>query len=170
MGRRSYQSSCHLFTNRQRNWSSSWLTRSVCLSVWGCQAVEVYLVAFGEQSYELRSAVRDNTFRKAVEFPNIMEEESGCAFRCDRRVRRNEVYSFGDSIHDRHNGVMSGGLWKFDHKINTEGVPPCVRNGEQLKLANRRMSPRFRPETKIASTHILADVPRHLGPLVVPGH
>ena len=40
MGRRSYQSSCHSLINRQRNWSSSWLTRSVCLSVWGCQAVE----------------------------------------------------------------------------------------------------------------------------------
>ena len=40
MGKRSYQSSCHLLTNRQRNWSSSWLTRSVCLSIWGCQAVE----------------------------------------------------------------------------------------------------------------------------------
>jgi len=40
MGRRSYQSSCHLLMNRQRNWSSSWLTRSICLFVWGCQAVE----------------------------------------------------------------------------------------------------------------------------------
>ena len=40
MDRRSYQSFCCLLTNRQRNWLSSWLTRSVCLSVWGCQAVE----------------------------------------------------------------------------------------------------------------------------------
>jgi len=109
-------------------------------------------------------------FWEAVEFPNIMEEESGYSFCCDSRVRRNEVYSFGDSIYDRHNGIMSGGLQEFDHKIDTEGVPPCVQHGERLKLANRRMSPRFRPEAKIASTHILADVPRHLGPLVVPGH
>ena len=109
-------------------------------------------------------------FWEAVEFPNIMEEESGCSFHCDRCVCQNEVYSFGDSIYDRHNGIMSGGLQEFDHKIDTEGVPPCVQHGERLKLANRRMSPRFRPEAKIASTHILADVPRHLGPLVVPGH
>ena len=40
MDRRLYQSFCCLLTNRRRNWSSSWLTRSVCLSVWGCQAVE----------------------------------------------------------------------------------------------------------------------------------
>jgi len=40
IGRRSYQSFCHLLTNKRRNWSSSWLTRSVCPSVWGCQAVE----------------------------------------------------------------------------------------------------------------------------------
>ena len=99
-----------------------------------------------------------------------MEEESGCSFYCDRRVRRNEVYSFGDSIHDCHDGVMSRGLREFNHKIDTEGIPPCIWNGERLKLTNRRMSPRFRPEAEVASTHILADVPRHLGPLVVPGH
>ena len=111
-----------------------------------------------------------HTSLTAMEFPDVMEEESGCSFRCDRRVRRNEVYSFGDSIHDCHDSVMSGGLREFDHKIDTEGVPPRVRNGERLKLANGRMSPRFRPEAKIASAHILADVPRHLGPPVVPGH
>jgi len=109
-------------------------------------------------------------FQEAVEFPNVIEEESGCSFRCDRRVCRNKVYSFGDSIHDCHNDVMSRGLQEFDHKINTEGVPLCIWHGEWLKLANRRMSPRFRPEAKIASTHILANVPRHLGPPVVPRH
>jgi len=105
-----------------------------------------------------------------MEFPDVMEEESGCSFRCDRRVRWNEVYSFGDSIHDRHDSVMSGGLQEFDYKIDTEGVPLRVQNGKQLKLANGRMSPRFRLEAKIASAHILADVPRHLGPPVVPRH
>jgi len=105
-----------------------------------------------------------------MEFPDVMEEESGCSFHCNRRVRRNEVYSFGDSIHDCHDSVMSGGLWEFDHKIDTEGVPPRVWHRERLKLANRRISPRFRPEAKIASAYILADVPRHLGPPVVLGH
>jgi len=105
-----------------------------------------------------------------MEFPDVIEEELGCSFRCDRRVRRNEVYSFGDSIHDCHDRVMSGGLQEFDHKIDTEGVPLCVRNGERLELTNKRMLPRFSPEAKIASTHILADVPRHLRPPVVPGH
>ena len=118
----------------------------------------------------MRSAVRDDTFREAMEFPDIMEEELGCSFCYDRRVRWNEVYSFGDSIHDRHDGVMSRGLWEFDHKIDTKGIPLCIRNGERLKLANRRMSPRFCPEAEVASTHILANVPRHLGPPVIPGH
>ena len=99
-----------------------------------------------------------------------MKKESGCFFRCDHRVRRNEVYSFGDSIHDCYDGVMSRGLQEFDHKIDTEGIPPCIWNGERLKLANRRMSLRFRLEAEVISTHILADVPRHLGPPVVPEH
>jgi len=76
----------------------------------------------------------------------MMKEESGCSFRCNRCVRRNEVYSLGDGIHDGHNSVMSRGLREFDHEVNTEGIPACVRNGERLELANWRVSPRFGPE------------------------
>jgi len=74
----------------------------------------------------LRSAIGDDTFREAMEFSDVIEEKPGCSFRCDCRVRRNEVYPFGDSIHDRHDGVMSRGLQEFDHKIDTEGIPPCI--------------------------------------------
>ena len=38
------------------------------------------------------------------------------------------------------------------------------------EVCNRRVSPRFCPETEVAGTHILANVPRHLGLLVIPGH
>jgi len=94
----------------------------------------------------LGSAVRDNTFREAVELSDMVKKESGCSFRCNRCVRRNEVYSLGDGIHDGHDSVMSGGLQEFDHEINTEDIPPCIRNGEWLELANWRVSPRFSPE------------------------
>jgi len=114
--------------------------------------------------------VRDNTFREAVELPDMVKKESGCSFRCNRCVRQHKVYSFGDGIHDSHDGVMSRGLQEFDHEINTEGIPPCVQNGERLELANWRVSPRFSPETEIAGTYILADIPRHLRPPVVPRH
>jgi len=116
----------------------------------------------------LRSTVGDDAFREAVEFPDVVKKESGYSFSCDRRVHQNEVHSFGDSIHNYHNGVVSGGLQELDHKIDTEHIPPCVRNGEQLKLVNWRVSPRFSPEAEIADTYILADVPRYLGPPVVP--
>jgi len=82
-------------------------------------------------------------FWEAVELLDMVKKESGCSFRCNRRVHRNEVYSLGDRIHDGHNGVMFGGLREFDHKINTEHIPLCVRNGEWLELTNRRVSPRF---------------------------
>jgi len=80
------------------------------------------------------------------------------------------VYSLGDGIHDSHDGIMSRGLWEFDHEINTERIPSCVRTEEQLKLANWRVSPGFRPEAEITGTYILADIPRHLRPPVVPRH
>ena len=118
----------------------------------------------------MRSAIRDDTFREAMEFSDVIEEESGCSFCCDRRVRRNEVYSFGASIHNHHDSVMSRRLQEFNHKIDTERIPPCIQNRKQLKLADWRVSLRFCPETEITGTYILADIPRHLRPPVVPGH
>ena len=73
---------------------------------------------------------------EAIEFPDIVEEESGCSFHCDCCVHRNEVYSFGNRIHDSHDGIMSGGLQKFDHKIDAEHIPLCIQNGKWLKLVN----------------------------------
>jgi len=109
-------------------------------------------------------------FREAVELPDIMKKESGCSFRCNRCVHQNEVYPLGDRIHDSHDGIMFGGLQELDHEVNTEHIPPRVQNGERLKLANWRVSPRFSLEAEIAGTYILADIPRHLRPPVVPRH
>jgi len=109
-------------------------------------------------------------FQEAVELPDVVKKDSGCSFHYDRCVRQNEVYSLGDRIYDSHNGVMSRELWEFDHEINTEHIPPCVQNGEWLKLANWRVSPGFRPEAEITDTYILANIPRHLRLPVVPGH
>jgi len=72
-------------------------------------------------------------------FSDIIEEESGCSFRCDHCVCRNEVYSFGDRVHDSHDGIMSGGLQEFDHKIDAECIPLCVRHRERLQLTNQRI-------------------------------
>jgi len=85
-------------------------------------------------------------FQKAMELPDMVKKESGCSFHCNCCVRRNEVYSLGDGIHNGHDGVMSGGLWEFDHEIHTEHILPCVQNGEWLELTNWRVSPRFSPE------------------------
>jgi len=109
-------------------------------------------------------------FWKAMKFPDVMEEELGCTFYYDHCVYWNKVHSFGDKVHDSHDGVMSRGLWEFDHEIDTECVLLFVQNRKQLELANRRVLPRFYPEAEIAGTHILADVPRHLGPPVILGH
>jgi len=114
--------------------------------------------------------VGDNTLWEAVELPDMVKKESGRSFCCDHRVCQNEVYSLGDRVYYGHDGIMSGGLQEFDHEIDTEHIPPYIWNGERLKFANRRVSPGFRPEAEITGAHILTDIPKHLGPLVVPGH
>jgi len=114
--------------------------------------------------------VEDNTLWEAMELLDVVKKESGRSFHCDRCVRQNEVYSLGDEIYNSHDGVMSGGLREFDHKIDTECIPPCVWNGERLKFTNWRVSPGFCPEAEITGTYILANIPRHLRPPVVLGH
>jgi len=114
--------------------------------------------------------VGDNMFWEAVEFSDVIEKESGCFFCCDHCVCWNEVYSFGNRIHNSHDSVMSRGLQEFNHKIDAEHILSCIWNGEQLKLTNWRVLPRFHPEAEITGTYILADVPRHLGPPVVLGY
>jgi len=103
-----------------------------------------------------------------VELLDMVEKESSYSFCCDCCVCQNEVYSFGDGIHDSHDSVMSRGLQEFDHKIDTEHIPSCIWNGEQLKLANWRVLLGFHPEAEITDTYILANIPRHLRPPVVP--
>ena len=114
--------------------------------------------------------VRDNTSQETMEFPDVMEKKSGCFFHCDYCVCQNKVYSFGDRIHNSHDSVMSGELWKFNYKINIEHILLYIWNGEQLKLTNWKVSPGFHLETEITGTYILANVLRHLEPPVVLGH
>jgi len=60
--------------------------------------------------------------QETVELPDVVKKESGCSFHCDRCVRWNKVYSLGDGVYYSHDGIMSGGLWEFDHEIDTEGI------------------------------------------------
>jgi len=105
-----------------------------------------------------------------MELPDMVKKEFGCSFHCDRHVHRNEVYSLRDGVYYSHDGVMSRELWEFNHEIDTERIPLYVRNREQLKFTNRRVLLGFRPEAEITGAHILTNIPRHLRPLVVPGH
>ena len=107
---------------------------------------------------------------EAVELPDVVKKESGHSFCCDHCVRWNEVYFLGDGIYDSHDGIMSRGLWESDHEIDTKHIPLCVRNREQLKFTNWRVSLGFRLEAEITGAYILANIPRHLRPPVVPGH
>jgi len=107
---------------------------------------------------------------EAMELPDVVKKKFGRSFHCDHCVCQNKVYSLGDGIYNSHDSIMSRGLWEFNHKINTKCIPLCIRNGEQLKFANWRVSPEFHPEAEITGAYILANIPRHLRPPVVLGH
>ena len=73
---------------------------------------------------------------EVMELLDVVKKKFGCSFHCNHCVHRNEVYSLGDRIYNSHDGIMSGGLQEFDHEIDTEYIPPCVWNREQLKFTN----------------------------------
>jgi len=60
-----------------------------------------------------------------MEFSDVMEEELGYSFHCDHRVHWNEVYSFGDNIHDHHDSVMFGGC-KGDRSGRLQEIPQLI--------------------------------------------
>ena len=108
--------------------------------------------------------------QEAMELSDMVKKKSGRFFYYDRCMHWNKVYSLGDGIYNSHDDIMSGGLQEFDHEIDTEHIPLCVRNGKWLKFANWRVSPGFCLEAKITGAYILANIPRHLRPPVVLGH
>jgi len=75
---------------------------------------------------------------------------------------------FWHIVHNCYYCIISRRLRKFHHKINTQGILLEVWNWQQIKLTNWEISHRLGLKTKIISANILANIPWHLRPPIIP--
>ena len=100
--------------------------------------------------------------------PDVLKEETCCPRSSDGGERGGKMGSFGDGVHYDHCCVMTGGLWELDDEVHADRLPGCRRHGKGVQLSNREVSLSLSAETEVAGRDILAYVPRHLWPPVVP--
>ena len=81
-----------------------------------------------------------------------------------------EVGSFSDGVHHYHHCIVACRIREFDDEIHADRVPGVVRNWQGMEPSHRRVPVGLRLEALIAGGNILPDVPRHLGPPIIPGH
>jgi hypothetical protein len=60
-------------------------------------------------------------------FPDLFQEEEGCAFRVNGGMHWDEVRALGKAVDDTHNCVVPMGFGQLDYEVNTDRVPWCLR-------------------------------------------
>jgi len=64
--------------------------------------------------------------------------------------------------------VVSGGEGEFHNEIHTKCVPSQVQDPEGMQFIYWSLPYQFRPKAEVTGADILSNIPRHLGPPVVP--
>ena len=76
-----------------------------------------------KQGYKLRSAVQDYILRQSIEFLYLVQEQPYYSFYSHHCVYQNKVSSLRHRVYYCHNNIISRGLRKLYHKVNTESIP-----------------------------------------------
>ena len=65
---------------------------------------------------------------------------------------------------------MSGREGEFHNEVHTEHVPLRVQDLERVQFTYRSLPYRFCSKAEVTGADVLFNIPRHLGPPVVPRH
>src|ERR1700679_2704615 len=103
-----------------------------------------------------------------MQFPDVLEVESGRAQSRNGGVSRNEMRPFARRVHDEHRSVKTMGLGEFDDEIDTNDVPPRFGDWERVKLTEWLTFLCLRSKTQIARLAVLPNVTRHVRPPIAP--
>src|SRR6267378_4263820 len=103
-------------------------------------------------------------------FPNMLDEEASRPGSRDGSERGYEVRPLGHRVHHHHNRVVTCRLRKFDDEVDAYSVPRCVRDRKRMKFPDREVLSRLGPEAEVTAGDILAHVPGHLRPPIIPGN
>ena len=81
-----------------------------------------------------------------------------------------EVSMLSDGIHYNHHRIMTSRFRQLDNEVYTYSVPWGIGNWKGMEFTGGGSMGCLGPQAHVTGRDILADVPRHLRPLVVPGH
>ena len=162
--------------NKETEELLQFLVDPLCLSVSlgvvcgsGCQLnSEESVQLFGEFRYKLGASVRYYSFGQPVMFPNMLEVELCSPGGGQGSDCTDKVTLFGQGIHYNHDGVFPVRFWELRYEVNADGVPRRIRDWGWVQFPGQKLANRLCAEAHIACRHILAYVPRHLWPPVIP--
>jgi hypothetical protein len=100
-------------------------------------------------------------------FPDLLEVQVGGAFGRDGGMRRNEVCTFGYTVDDVRNCVVSMGLGRFDYEVNTDYVPWCHRCLRKMELTEGLLMLQLCSITQIMGFDVDANAMGHLWPPII---
>jgi len=81
---------------------------------------------------------------------------------------QNEVCLFRHRVYHCHHYVVSRGEEEFHDEIHTKCVPSQVWDLERMQFTYWSLPYQFHSKAEVIGADILSDIPRHLGPPVVP--
>jgi len=90
-----------------------------------------------EQGNELWPSVGDNLAWEAVEFPDVADVEVSGSGGRDSGHCLDEVRPLTYRVDDRHDGVISSGLWEFHNEIYADDFPVFIRDREWVEFSDR---------------------------------
>ena len=86
---------------------------------------------------ELRSAVRHNFPRGAVELPDIRKVKVCCSGGGDCGNRFDEVGTFARGVDGHHDGVVSARFWEFRDEVHADDIPVFFQDRKRLEFSSR---------------------------------
>src|ERR1700676_2815273 len=101
-------------------------------------------------------------------FPDIVSELAGRPYSVYSRINRLTVRSFPEGINYYHYRVVTVRFRKFNHEVDTYGIPAGVRRRKRFEVTGWRLPQDLGAEAQIAGSGILTNVPRHVRPPVIP--
>jgi hypothetical protein len=69
---------------------------------------------------------RNITFMTPMVFPDLFQEEEGCAFGVDGGMHQDEVCAFGQAVDDTHNCVVPMGFGQLNYEVDADRIPWCL--------------------------------------------
>jgi len=78
-----------------------------------------------------------------MEFLDVADVEVSSSGGCKSSHCLNEVRPLTYRVNDRHDGIISSGLWEFHDEVHTDDFPAFLWDQKQVKFSNQEAALRL---------------------------